>query len=144
MSAAGTEVNPRIAKLHGMEKRLLEAWETYLRANVAVSPHTLRAYTADVHSFLQDSGTDEITAENVNDVVTLRAIRMWLADELRKGNSRSTVSPHVRTCGGSRYCTSRPSAYRGNAYFGWGSRSSGSARNAWAFLASNNAKVYAC
>ena len=92
MSAAGTEVNPHIAKLHGMEERLLEAWETYLRANAAVSPHTLRAYIGDLHSFLEETDTEELTVENVNDVVTLRAIRMWLADELRKGNSRSTVS----------------------------------------------------
>ena len=92
MSAVGTEVNPRIAKLHGMEERLLEAWETYLRANAAVSPHTLRAYIGDLHSFLEETDTEELTVENVNDVVTLRAIRMWLADELRKGNSRSTVS----------------------------------------------------
>ena len=92
MSAAGTEVNPHITKLLGMDERLLEAWETYLRANAVVSPHTLRAYIGDLHSFLENTDTDELTVENVNDVVTLRAIRMWLADELRKGNSRSTVS----------------------------------------------------
>ena len=55
MSAAGTEVNPHIAKLLGMDERLLEAWETYLRANAAVSPHTLRAYIGDLHSFLEDA-----------------------------------------------------------------------------------------
>ena len=52
-----------------MEESLIDAWGVYLRANLAVSEHTLRAYVSD-----------------------LRAIRAWLASLVQQGKSRSTIS----------------------------------------------------
>lgn len=75
-----------------MEESLIDAWGVYLRANLAVSEHTLRAYVSDLLSFTTYCQVDELSTENIRSVVTLRAIRAWLASLVQQGKSRSTIS----------------------------------------------------
>lgn len=75
-----------------MEESLIDAWGVYLRANLAVSEHTLRAYVSDLRSFTTYCEVDELSTENIRSVVTLRAIRAWLASLVQQGKSRSTIS----------------------------------------------------
>ena len=75
-----------------MEESLIDAWGVYLRANLAVSEHTLRAYVSDLRAFIVYCQVDELSTENIRSVVTLRAIRSWLASLVQQGNSRSTIS----------------------------------------------------
>lgn len=75
-----------------MEESLIDAWGVYLRANLAVSEHTLRAYVSDLRSFTTYCQVDELSTENIRSVVTLRAIRAWLASLVQQGKSRSTIS----------------------------------------------------
>ena len=58
---------------------MIDAWGVYLRANLAVSEHTLRAYVSDLRAFIVYCQVDELSTENIRRVVTLRAIRAWLA-----------------------------------------------------------------
>lgn len=71
---------------------MIDAWGVYLRANLAVSEHTLRAYVSDLLSFTTYCQVDELSTENIRSVVTLRAIRAWLASLVQQGKSRSTIS----------------------------------------------------
>lgn len=71
---------------------MIDAWGVYLRANLAVSEHTLRAYVSDLRSFTTYCQVDELSTENIRSVVTLRAIRAWLASLVQQGQSRSTIS----------------------------------------------------
>ena len=71
---------------------MIDAWGVYLRANLAVSEHTLRAYVSDLRSFTTYSQVDELSTENIRSVVILRAIRAWLASLVQQGKSRSTIS----------------------------------------------------
>ena len=75
-----------------MEESLIDAWGVYLRAKLAVSEHTLRAYVSDLLSFTTYCQVDELSTENIRSVVTLRAIRAWLASLVQQGKSRSTIS----------------------------------------------------
>ena len=75
-----------------MEESLIDAWGVYLRANLAVSEHTLRAYVSDLRAFIVYCQVDELSTENIRCVVTLRAIRAWLASLVQQGKSRSTIS----------------------------------------------------
>lgn len=75
-----------------MEESLIDAWGVYLRANLAVSEHTLRAYVSDLRAFIVYRQVDELSTENIRSVVTLRAIRAWLASLVQQGKSRSTIS----------------------------------------------------
>ena len=75
-----------------MEEALIDAWGVYLRANLAVSEHTLRAYVSDLRAFIVYCQVDELSTENIRSVVTLRAIRAWLASLVQQGKSRSTIS----------------------------------------------------
>jgi tyrosine recombinase xerC len=75
-----------------VEESLIDAWGVYLRANLAVSEHTLRAYVSDLRSFTTYCQVDELSTENIRSVVTLRAIRAWLASLVQQGKSRSTIS----------------------------------------------------
>lgn len=75
-----------------MEESLIDAWGVYLRANLAVSEHTLRAYASDLRAFIVYCQVDELLTENIRSVVTLRAIRAWLASLVQQGKSRSTIS----------------------------------------------------
>ena len=75
-----------------MEESLIDAWGVYLRANLAVSAHTLRAYASDLRAFIVYCQVDELSTENIRSVVTLRAIRAWLASLVQQGKSRSTIS----------------------------------------------------
>ena len=75
-----------------MEESLIDAWSVYLRANLAVSEHTLRAYISDLRSFTTYCQVGELSQENIRRVVTLRAIRSWLASLVQQGKSRSTIS----------------------------------------------------
>lgn len=75
-----------------MEESLIDAWGVYLRANLAVSEHTLRAYVSDLRSFTAYCQVDELSTENIRSVVILRAIRAWLASLVQQGKSRSTIS----------------------------------------------------
>lgn len=71
---------------------MIDAWGVYLRANLAVSEHTLRAYVSDLRSFTTYCQVDELSTENIRSVVTLRAIRAWLASLVQQGKTRSTIS----------------------------------------------------
>ena len=71
---------------------MIDAWGVYLRANLAVSEHTLRAYVSDLRSFTTYCQVDELSTENIRSVVILRAIRAWLASLVQQGKSRSTIS----------------------------------------------------
>ena len=71
---------------------MIDAWGVYLRANLAVSEHTLRAYVSDLRAFIVYRQVDELSTENIRSVVTLRAIRAWLASLVQQGKSRSTIS----------------------------------------------------
>lgn len=71
---------------------MIDAWGVYLRANLAVSEHTLRAYVSDLRSFATYCQVDELSTENIRSVVILRAIRAWLASLVQQGKSRSTIS----------------------------------------------------
>ena len=71
---------------------MIDAWGVYLRANLAVSEHTLRAYVSDLRSFTTYCQVDELSTENSRSVVILRAIRAWLASLVQQGKSRSTIS----------------------------------------------------
>lgn len=71
---------------------MIDAWGVYLRANLAVSEHTLRAYVSDLCAFIVYCQVDELSTENIRSVVTLRAIRAWLASLVQQGKSRSTIS----------------------------------------------------
>lgn len=71
---------------------MIDAWGVYLRANLAVSEHTLRAYISDLRAFIVYCQVDELSTENIRRVVTLRAIRAWLASLVQQGKSRSTIS----------------------------------------------------
>ena len=71
---------------------MIDAWGVYLRANLAVSEHTLRAYASDLRAFIVYGQVDELSTENIRSVVTLRAIRAWLASLVQQGKSRSTIS----------------------------------------------------
>lgn len=75
-----------------MEESLIDAWGVYLRANLAVSEHTLRAYVSDLRAFIVYCQVDELSTENIRSVVTLRAIRAWLASLVQQGKSRATIS----------------------------------------------------
>jgi tyrosine recombinase xerC len=75
-----------------VEESLIDAWGVYLRANLAVSEHTLRAYVSDLRAFIVYCQVDELSTENIRRVVTLRAIRAWLASLVQQGKSRSTIS----------------------------------------------------
>ena len=71
---------------------MIDAWGVYLRANLAVSEHTLRAYVSDLRAFIVYCQVDELSTENIRRVVTLLAIRAWLASLVQQGKSRSTIS----------------------------------------------------
>ena len=71
---------------------MIDAWGVYLRANLAVSEHTLRAYVSDLRSFTTYCQVDELSTENIRRVVSLRAIRAWLASVVQQGKSRSTIA----------------------------------------------------
>ena len=71
---------------------MIDAWGVYLRANLAVSEHTLRAYASDLRAFIVYCQVDELSTENIRSVVTLWAIRAWLASLVQQGKSRSTIS----------------------------------------------------
>ena len=71
---------------------MIDAWGVYLRANLAVSEHTLRAYASDLRAFIVYCQVDELSTENIRSLVTLRAIRAWLASLVQQGKSRSTIS----------------------------------------------------
>lgn len=71
---------------------MIDAWGVYLRANLAVSEHTLRAYVSDLRAFIVYCQVDELSTENIRSVVTLWAIRAWLASLVQQGKSRSTIS----------------------------------------------------
>ena len=71
---------------------MIDAWGVYLRANLAVSEHTLRAYVSDLRAFIVYCQVDELSPENIRRVVTLRASRAWLASLVQQGKSRSTIS----------------------------------------------------
>ena len=71
---------------------MIDAWGVYVRANLAVSEHTLRAYVSDLRSFTTYCQVDELSTENIRSVVILRAIRAWLASLVQQGKSRSTIS----------------------------------------------------
>jgi tyrosine recombinase xerC len=75
-----------------VEESLIDAWGVYLRANLAVSEHTLRAYASDLRAFIVYCQVDELSTENIRSVVTLRAIRAWLASLVQQGKLRSTIS----------------------------------------------------
>ena len=79
-----------------MTRNVGERWEEYLRLGRRMSPHTVAAYLGDLHSLMEflSLGTDA-TPEQLRDVLTLRAVRSWLARTLADGGARSTIARHT-------------------------------------------------
>ncbi|MBV9449595.1 MAG: tyrosine recombinase XerC [Streptosporangiaceae bacterium] len=65
------------------------AFERHLRATRSLSPHTVRAYTADVASLLEHAHQAGISAL---DGLDLHVLRGWLAAQHESGAARSTLA----------------------------------------------------
>ena len=61
-------------------------WDTYLRVEKNVSPHTLRAYSADVGHFVDFLFNHLATAPCLNDLsnVTIRDFRSWMSKHIKR------------------------------------------------------------
>jgi integrase/recombinase XerC len=68
---------------------LLQAFERHLAAERGVSPHTVRAYTADAQSMLGHAARCGVEAVAEMDVSVIRA---WLATQHAAGQSRATLA----------------------------------------------------
>ncbi len=69
--------------------RVLADYERHLRSERDVSPHTLRAYVADVEAMMRHAvayGHAEL------DTLDLRTLRSWLASQQTRGRSRTTIA----------------------------------------------------
>lgn len=74
----------------------LLVWSEYLRDARGLSPHTIRAYTRDVAACLAHLGIPrDASAEVLEERLTTRAIRSWLAADSDAGALRSTTARHV-------------------------------------------------
>jgi integrase/recombinase XerC len=67
----------------------LAAFERYLRSERSLSPHTVRAYVADVRSLLQHAARDGVRAP---DGLRLTHLRSWLANQHSSGAARATLA----------------------------------------------------
>jgi integrase/recombinase XerC len=69
----------------------LAAFERHLRAERSLSPHTVRAYTADIRSLLEHARRAGAEGPEALDLAQLRA---WLAAAHRSGAARATLARH--------------------------------------------------
>jgi len=67
----------------------LAAFERYLRSERSLSPHTVRAYVADISSLLVHAGRDGVEAP---DGLGLTHLRGWLASQHTSGAARTTLA----------------------------------------------------
>tara|TARA_R110001592_G_scaffold20926_10_gene84668 strand:+ start:3938 stop:4876 length:939 start_codon:yes stop_codon:yes gene_type:complete len=67
-------------------------WDTYLRVEKNVSPHTLRAYSADVGHFVDFLFNHLATAPCLNDLsnVTIRDFRSWMSKKAMENTSNAS------------------------------------------------------
>src|SRR4051794_16523152 len=80
--------DPPTAEL-GMEfAALVRDYERHLQLQRELSPHTVRAYRADVTGLLRHLRRMGLTSL---DEVTVRSLRSWLAHEQTRGQARSTL-----------------------------------------------------
>jgi integrase/recombinase XerC len=66
----------------------LDAFETYLRAERNLSPHTVRAYVGDIASLLDHAARSGRAVEDLD----LRVLRSWLARLRTTGAARTTLA----------------------------------------------------
>ncbi len=75
-----------------------EQWLEYMRTVKGVSEHTERAYRADLNAALEFlAQLSQFNEPALEHIVTLRALRAWLAHLLQQGLSRSTVGRKAST-----------------------------------------------
>lgn len=71
---------------------VLAQWQTYLKFEKNVSPHTLRAYITDLSQFLNFLAHHYAKAVSINDLsgAAVRDFRAWLSQKAAKGNATSS------------------------------------------------------
>ena len=71
---------------------VLAQWQTFLRVEKNVSPHTLRAYISDVSQFLSFLSRHYAKAISINDLsgAAVRDFRAWLSQKAAKGNGAAS------------------------------------------------------
>jgi integrase/recombinase XerC len=67
----------------------LAAFERHLRSERSLSPHTVRAYAADIRSLLEHASRDGVQAP---DGLGLTHLRRWLAGQHASGAARTTLA----------------------------------------------------
>lgn len=95
-SDVATPNGPTVLLSHPLG-RYLAPFLTYLRLNRNVSPHTVRAYRADLTRFLQflATGTDAVRRGEGRQPLGLRAIRDYLGTLHREGLAASSAARHL-------------------------------------------------
>ncbi len=71
---------------------ILGQWQTYLKVEKNVSPHTLRAYISDISQFISFLSQHHTKALSINDLsdTAVRDFRAWLSQKAAKGNSAAS------------------------------------------------------
>ncbi|GAA1433668.1 tyrosine recombinase XerC [Microlunatus lacustris] len=88
MTTTGDAARPAEEPLPPALAALVEDYARHLRLQRELSPHTVRAYVGDVSGLLRHLQRLGVPAL---DVVTIRALRSWLAHEQTRGQARSTL-----------------------------------------------------
>ncbi len=78
---------------------ILGQWQTYLKVEKNVSPHTLRAYISDLSQFLSFLAQHYAKAVSIDDLsgAAVRDFRAWLSQKAAKGNA---ISSRARSLSG--------------------------------------------
>lgn len=67
-------------------------WETHLRRRKGFSEQTVRSYLSDVGTLFADLGVGDPAPEELQTLLTGRALRSWLGARVAAGKSRATIS----------------------------------------------------